>query len=92
MARQGESSAQTECAVVIAPVFVEYLAAAAARLQVLFPHAVLDCQSDVVRAGSVSAEEAIRLRRDLLHLLYREKVYAETLDMRRALIRAVTQR
>ncbi|MER2535273.1 MAG: hypothetical protein ABTQ31_08920 [Rhizobiaceae bacterium] len=37
----------------------------------------------------MSLDERDRVRRAAFHALYREKIYAETLDMRRALVGAL---
>lgn len=62
------------------------------RLQTLYP----GCQfawrdGGISKRGSSDLTEE-RFRKDVLHAVYREKIYAETLLMRQALVAAVTSR
>lgn len=70
--------------------FQEYLDVTLVRLQALFP----DCQFSRVDCtifvqGSESRSQD-QVRRTILYTVYREKIYAETLGMRQALVEAVT--
>ncbi|MEO9340437.1 hypothetical protein ABFT80_23790 [Mesorhizobium sp. SB112] len=74
----------------IPPQFETYTAAALLRVQCLFPALrFAQNQNGVKVYGSTIADEE-SFRRTLLHAVYREKIYAETLSMRRDLISAVT--
>lgn len=69
--------------------FRPHAAAAVVRFGYLHPHlsCAVTAEGDVEVAMPAGAEDAA-VRRDLLHLLYREKIYAETLGLRRALYEA----
>jgi hypothetical protein len=76
----------------IPPQFADYLDVALVRLQAILP----DCQlAKVDRAISAHGPESLsreQVRKTILHTVYREKIYAETLPMRHALVEAVTTR
>ena len=69
--------------------FNDYLDAAIVRFEGRHPGIrVLPSAEGVLLEGE-AAQPADELRSDFLHTLYREKIYAETLPMRQALMRAV---
>jgi hypothetical protein len=71
--------------------FLPFVESALARLRYLYPDARFDLREGGIRiAAARHGVEAIA--RDVSFLLYREKIYAETLPLRRALVEAVTQR
>jgi hypothetical protein len=71
--------------------FRSFVETALARLRYLYPDAEFDlCEGGIlvtVRGGA-----AHTIARDVSFILYREKIYAETLPLRRALVEAVTRR
>ncbi len=74
------------------PQFGRYADAAMLRLQSLYP----SCRI-VKSAGGISVAlgrdvTEHQIRKDILHAVYREKIYAETLAMRNSLVAAVTSR
>ncbi|TPK88832.1 MULTISPECIES: hypothetical protein [unclassified Mesorhizobium] len=75
----------------VPPQFEKYAESAMLRLHALYPA----CRF-VWREGRISIRRsgdlAERLRKDVLQTVYREKIYAETLVMRQALVAAVTKR
>lgn len=76
----------------VSPQFEKHANSAMLRLQALYPA----CQF-TWRDGGISIRGSIdlteeRFRKDVLHAVYREKIYAETLTMRQALVAAVTSR
>lgn len=74
----------------VPPLFEKYADSAMLRLQALYP-ACRFSRGDgriSIRKSSELAED--QLRKDVLHAVYREKIYAETLVMRQALVTAVT--
>ena len=76
----------------IPPQFEPFISAALLRVQVLFPAlTVRQNGTDITIGGGDPVEEG-NVRKVLLHAIYREKIYAETLSMRRDLISAVTAR
>lgn len=72
--------------------FEPYLAAALLRVQVLFPALTFRRNGTDIAIGVTGSAEKINVRKALLHAVYREKVYAETLSMRQDLVSAVTTR
>lgn len=76
----------------IPPQFEKYADAAMLRLQALYHTCRLTrqgCAISIALSGGIAEDQ---LRRDILHVVYREKIYAETLVMREALVTAVTSR
>lgn len=76
----------------IPPRFQEYLDVILVRLQALFPDCRFsrtDCTISVHGSENRSQDQ---VRRTILYTAYREKIYAETLGMRQALVEAVTAR
>lgn len=79
-----------ECRVEIPEVFRPYLDAALLRLGYLHPElAVAHEGSEVLLTGEAAANTDPK--RTLLHLLYREKIYAETLALRGRLYESLGQ-
>lgn len=69
--------------------FEEYVDAAIVRFEGQYPGVrILPAAEGVVLEGESTQQQA-ELRSDFLHALYREKIYAETLSMRQALMKAV---
>lgn len=76
----------------IPPRFQEYLDVTLVRLQALFPDCRF-CRTDcTISVHGSETHSQDQVRRAILHTIYREKIYAETLGMRRALVEAVTAR
>ncbi|TPI11148.1 hypothetical protein FJW06_20705 [Mesorhizobium sp. B4-1-3] len=73
----------------IPPQFEKYADAAMLRLQVLYPACRIARQDGetAVRSSGCLAED--QFRKDVLHFVYREKIYSETLTLRQALVAAV---
>lgn len=68
--------------------FVEFVDAATLRFEGQFPGVRVTTVAEGVCLEGEEAQQA-ELRSDFLHVLYREKIYAETLSMRQALMKAV---
>jgi hypothetical protein len=76
----------------VPPILQMYVQPTLVRLAYLYPKACFSVsvdQIDIVAPDEVPTEQIVR---DVRYTLYREKVYAETLSMRRDLIEAVTRR
>ncbi|MDX8518181.1 hypothetical protein RFM23_17655 [Mesorhizobium abyssinicae] len=86
------NAAQFEVVVQVPPQFDKYVDSAMLRLQSLYPTCRLATIDGAISIGSSGSLAEDQLRRAVLHTLYREKIYAETLSMRQALFRAVTGR
>lgn len=87
-----QNDIRSDVVVDIPPQFVVYLDVALIRLQAILPDyrfAKVDCAISAHGPGSLSREQ---VRKTILHTVYREKIYAETLPMRHALVEAVTTR
>ena len=72
--------------------FRPYLDAALTRLRYLYPNVTFTPSATGIDAVGHSDTDSEALVRDVQHALYREKIYAETLPMRRALVDTVTRR
>lgn len=64
--------------------FRSYLSSAATRLGYLYPELLFTVRDDAVEVTG-AVEESV-MRREVLHAVYREKIFAETLPLRRTLI------
>jgi hypothetical protein len=76
----------------IPPQFEKYADAAMLRLQALYPNCRLSGKGGTISIGSSGGIAEEQLRKDILYAVYREKIYAETLVTRQALVAAVTGR
>ena len=82
---QGDATI-TDVIVTVDEPFRPFVATALARLRYLHPHAEFDlCEGGVL--VTVTGGAAPTIARDVSFILYREKIYAETLPLRRALLR-----
>ena len=74
----------------ISRAFAPYLEPALARLGYLNPTATFSYDADSVSVLSTTDFDEERMRRDVLYEFYREKIYAETLPLRRNLLAVVS--
>lgn len=74
--------------------FWPYVDPALVRLRYLYPKAVFAVENagECIRAEITDSVDEDTLRREIHYALYREKIYTETLPLRRSLMKAVTQR
>ncbi|WP_271898482.1 hypothetical protein [Candidatus Phyllobacterium onerii] len=71
------------------PLFIKYLDAAIVRLRMHYPALVFSGNDrGIIVTGDTDIDPEI-LRSAVLHIVYREKIYAETLTMRQSLLTAV---
>jgi hypothetical protein len=77
-------------AVEIAQAFQPYLEAAVLRLGSQYPSLRFLVRDAVIAVAGATPENQSEIRKAVLHAVYREKIYAETLPMRQALVAAVT--
>jgi hypothetical protein len=75
-------------AVSIPPGFEQYVEAAVLRFSYLQPAATVEHGESIVTLSDDRTDPA-HLRRDFLHLVYRERIYAETLELRKELHRSL---
>ncbi len=68
--------------------FKDYVGTAIVRFEGQHPgiRVLPDAEGVILEGENAQADES---RSDFLHVLYREKIYAETLPMRQALLKAV---
>jgi hypothetical protein len=68
--------------------FLPYVEAAVLRLSYLKPAVVVEHAAPAVTL-SEDRTDAAALKREFLHLVYRERIYAETLELRTELYRSL---
>jgi len=69
--------------------FEPYLDAALVRFQYLYPETIVSLSAlELTLTNEASLET--KLKEEFLHLLYKEKIYSETLDIRRSLYQAIS--
>jgi len=78
--------------VVVEEPFKPYAEAAITRLHYLYPAVSFDLVAEGIEIGGDPGIAAESLSREIHYALYREKIYGETMSMRRSLIEAVTRR
>lgn len=83
---------ELELVVDIPPQFNDYLDATLIRLQAIVPECRFSQSNGCILARGLTNISPDRLRTTILHTIYREKIYAETLGIRRDLVAAVTAR
>lgn len=76
--------------VYVAPAMLPYVEPTLARLRYVHPHAQFKLAGNIIKITCPAGTSMTDLKRDVQYTLYREKIYAETLPLRRALIDAVT--
>ncbi|MER9559267.1 hypothetical protein [Mesorhizobium sp. M0323] len=60
------------------------------RVQMQYPSLRFSASAEGAEIASLPSENLDDVRKSILHAVYREKVYVETLPLRQALISAVT--
>jgi hypothetical protein len=75
-------------AVSVPSAFQPYVDAAVLRFSYLKPAVVVEHVTSTVTLSD-DRTDAATLKRDFLHLLYRERIYAETLELRKELHRGL---
>ena len=83
------SGGSVSTVVEVADELVSHLPLALARIGYLFPEWLIQEAAGTVRVTAQGASAA-QIRTEVLHALYREHVFAETLEMRRKLMAMVT--
>ena len=63
---------------------------ATARLGYLYPKMTFSHKAGTIVVSNDTEIHEIKIRRDVLYALYREKIYAETLSMRQSLVAMVS--
>ena len=70
----------------------DYADTAILRLGYLSPEWVIRRQGDLIEVSSDSELDPKRVRIDLLHAIYRQKIFAETVSLRAELINMLTRK
>jgi hypothetical protein len=76
----------------VSPIFRPYVDAAVLRFTYLFPDIGIEVGEDSITATHSPKQDRVSVRRELTHSLYREKIYHETLSMRRDMVATLTRR
>lgn len=74
----------------IPPNFRSFLDGALVRVQAQYPSLRFVASAAGVEVACISPGDMADVRKSVLHAVYREKIYVETLPLRQALIEAVT--
>ncbi|GLS29394.1 hypothetical protein GCM10007937_11020 [Mesorhizobium albiziae] len=91
-ANRTEGCGSAAVTVEIAEAFHPYMDAAVLRLQSQHPYASFDIADHGIVVTDSAGIGDIEIRKAVLHAVYRERIYAETLSMRLALVAAVTSK
>ncbi|TGS85763.1 hypothetical protein EN817_20865 [Mesorhizobium sp. M3A.F.Ca.ET.174.01.1.1] len=86
----GEKSDQVT--IEIPPTLHRFVDGALLRLQSQYPNLDFRASSTGVQVAPAAALDLNDLRKQISYAVYREKIYVETLPLRRSLIEAVTSR
>lgn len=70
--------------------FAQYMDAAIIRLQYLFPKIVFQIEGQSITVENCPHDVA-ELRKEISYALYREKIYAENIEIRRELFRTASK-
>ena len=70
--------------------FKAYLDATLVRFQYLYPEASISITGSDIQISAAQNVSNTDLKQEFLHLLYKEKIYAETLEIRKSLYQAIT--
>lgn len=70
--------------------FGKYINSASLRFQYLYPDVTISISN--ANISIEGGEEGLlnNLRQELLHLVYKEKIYSETLEIRKSIYRAIS--
>lgn len=78
-------SSETLADVSVPPEFHEFIPAAILRLKYIFPDLDIETTRNGVRLSGTLDLDTIRLEREVTYQVYREKIFQQTLPMRRDL-------
>ncbi|TDW31877.1 hypothetical protein EV128_108204 [Rhizobium azibense] len=76
----------------IAPEMMPHVAEATVRFRYLIPGSNVAIAGDIVTIDGETGVSAEQLEQQFLYCLYRQKIYSETLPLRRTLLAGVTGR
>ncbi len=78
----------SEMTIVIPGSFREYVEAAIVRASYLFPEMIICAAEDFLSVDISGLDESMdmeKIKKDFLNILYRERIYSETLPIRRTI-------
>ena len=78
--------------IAISVVLLPYVEPALARMRYLYPDLEFAPTESTIEVSCATGELPPAIKREIQYTLYREKIYAETFVLRRALVEAVTRR
>lgn len=70
--------------------FESFLETAILRFQYLYPELEVTLSGLQVNIKNTKTHSLQNLKKELLHLIYKEKIYSETLDIRTAIYRGIS--
>ncbi len=70
--------------------FESFLETAILRFQYLYPELEVTLSGLQVNIKNTKTHSLHSLKKELLHLIYKEKIYSETLDIRTAIYRGIS--
>ena len=73
----------------VEPTFSEYVSSAITRLGYVYPAYRFSAETGGISVSGALPDDPSDLRRDVLHMLYRERIFKETLPLRRRLLEAL---
>jgi hypothetical protein len=77
--------------IAVPDLFAPFMVAAVARVQAQFPAIELRVVAENIEIIGAGFDDVMRVRSAIMHSLYREKIYTETLPMRTAMLAALTK-
>ncbi len=69
--------------------FLPYIPAVILRLQTLYPKHSFRGSKGVIQLSADHGDDVTALRQDAAHLLYKEKIYEETLPLRKSILKGL---
>jgi hypothetical protein len=69
----------------ISPKFQEFIPAAIMRLKYIFPDLDIEATANGLKLTGTKEIDDLRLEREVIYQIYREKIFQQTLSMRRDL-------
>ena len=70
--------------------FLQFVDAAIVRCSYLYPDFEIKCLGKNIEISSSSIEEFITIKQEFFQLLYKERIYSDTLEIRASLFRAIS--
>lgn len=78
-----------ELIIEVPEVFVTYIDAVIVRLGYLKPDLQLFAHNGTIRSPLANTADAEKIKREVMHMIYRERIYSETLELRQTLLKVL---